>query len=102
MTGKRRAVILRPSLSAGGSVEAQELVRRLAAHKAQDQPPALRGALFQAYFVRWWNLLSLAVQRAVAQSLLGCEAPPGSMVPGPGLEELLTLDAELPAPSRLA
>ncbi len=75
-------------------------VLRLAANKARDQPPALRGALFQAYFVRWWALLSMAVQRAVAQSLLSYEMP-GALVPMPGLEELLTLDGELPPASRL-
>ena len=60
----------------------------------------LRGSFFQAYFRRWWGLLSVAVQSAVARNLLGVDYP-AAQVPLPGLEELLSPEWEYPAPSRL-
>ena len=93
-------LVLASELGGRFSDEGRELVLRLAQEKSRNQPPALRGSLLQAYFRRWWGLLSIAVQRAVAQNLLGV-VELGSLAPLPGLEELLSLEAELPPASRL-
>jgi len=47
-----------------------ELIRNLAAHKASKVPPELRAKTRQRWERRWWAMLSVAVQDAVAASLL--------------------------------
>ena len=51
-------------------------VEQLAKYKASGQPLHLRRATEYAYYKRWWSLLSVAAQRAVALSLIevDCEA----------------------------
>ena len=52
------------------SEEATELVRLLAKGKAKNQHPLLRRSAELAWHDRWWSLLGVAVQDALAASLL--------------------------------
>ena len=49
---------------------AGDLVRRLAEHKAANENPVLRRATQRAWEDRWWSLLGVAAQGALAASLL--------------------------------
>ena len=49
------------------------LVRALAKHKASHSPPLLRKASQLAWADRWWALLGVTSQRALAASLLAAE-----------------------------
>ena len=52
------------------SDDALELLRELVALKAAQAQPLLRGAAAAAWTTRWWNLLSVGVQRACSETLL--------------------------------
>ena len=82
------------------SAEAVDLVRQLARHRASEQPPPLRRSFHVILWRRWWGMLSMAVQRAVACNLQGSAWPAVRAFPLPDLEELLTC-LESPIPSRL-
>ena len=82
------------------SPECGDLVSRLVEHKASQQPAPLRGSFRVILHRRWWGLLSVAVQRAVAYNLAGADWPGSGLKELPGLEELLTY-VEAPLPSRL-
>ena len=49
------------------------MVSELAKHKASAEPFRLRRAAEFAWHARWWSLLSVSAQRAVAASLLAVE-----------------------------
>ena len=55
------------------SAECLELVKHLAARKTDEAPVLLRESLRSAWAARWWGLLSVAAQDALAGSL--AEAP---------------------------
>ena len=55
--------------SSAEQVEASALVRDLACLKAREAPFVLRAAAKQAWSRRWWGLLSVGTQRAVAEAL---------------------------------
>ena len=65
------------------SEECSDLVRRLVEHRAGQQPQPLRGSFHVILTRRWWALLSVAVQRAVAANLVGAEWPACGLVPLP-------------------
>ena len=76
----------------------------LAKHKARSAPQLLRGAARAAWHHRWWGLLSVAAQRALAITLSGegtlaLGGPSGS--DDPPLAEVLELAQEGPPVSRL-
>jgi len=50
--------------------DAVRLVRELAALKARQAPPLLRGCAQHAWSNRWWSLVGVGAQRAVAEALL--------------------------------
>ena len=50
--------------------DAVRIVRELAALKARQAPPLLRGCAQHAWSNRWWSLIGVGVQRAIAESLL--------------------------------
>ena len=50
--------------------DAIHIVRELAQLKAQQAPPKLRGCAHHAWANRWWSLIGVGVQRAIAESLL--------------------------------
>ena len=68
---------------------ALQLVRLLAKHKVHDTPPVLKKSAELAWKDRWWTTLGVAVQNAVASSIL---APPTN---GKVLENLLSTTPEL-------
>ena len=77
------------------------LVRQLAEERSSKAPPKLRRSTARAWEARWWGMLSVAVQNALASTLVddaphllhGCEGD------GPPLGILL--HGEAPAVSRL-
>ena len=76
------------------------LVRTLAEEKSAGAPPRLRRTTARAWEARWWGMLAVAVQNAVASTLVD-DAPHllhGWEGSGPPLGELLHGDA--PAESR--
>ena len=97
-----RIVFLTLACEVGGrfSSECGDLVKRLVEHKASQQPEPLRGSFRVILHRRWWGLLSVAVQRAVAGNLAGADWPCLGAFELPGLEELLT-HVDAPMPSRL-
>ena len=52
------------------SPEAVDLVQELVALKAQEAPPSMRGCAKAAWSQRWWAVISVGVQRAIAEALL--------------------------------
>ena len=49
--------------------------------KAQEAPPLLRACARHAWSTRWWALVSVGVQRAIAEALLWHAAP--DLLPSP-------------------
>ena len=52
------------------SEDAIRIVREMAALKARQAPPLLRGCARHAWSNRWWSLIGIGVQRVIAESLL--------------------------------
>ena len=79
------------------------MVSKLIEAKTQTIAPLLRQAAALAYHRRWWGILSTALQRTVATSLL--DHPGMGSMPGPGPEpplgDLLQIAMEIPELSRL-
>ena len=50
--------------------DAVSVMRELAALKAKQAPPLLRACARHAWSERWWGLIGVGVQRAVAEALL--------------------------------
>ena len=69
-----RLVVLACEIGGRWSPTCIELVRHLASYKARAAPLVLRGPLRQAWAARWWSLLSVAAQDALAVSLSGSPA----------------------------
>ena len=84
------------------NADAVKLVQRLVALRAHRAPPAVRASAKAAWARRWWSVLSVAVQQAVAHTALGrARAMPGPAHTGaPALDEVLHL-ADPDGPSRL-
>ena len=80
--------------------EAVSLVLELATEAAGRQAPMLRRSFRLIYHRRWWGLLSIAVQRAVARNLLGFDGLEATVYGMPSFETLLSL-VEAPLISRL-
>ena len=64
-----RLVVLACETGGRWSSTCRALVRDLASAKARDAPEVLRGSLFYGWVSRWWALLSMAQQTALAASL---------------------------------
>ena len=98
-----RLMVLASEVGGRWSDTSLDFVRRLAAAKAAGAPPPLREATATALQARWWALLAVATQNALAATLLG-DAPHllhGNPAEEEPLGRLLLEGAEAPAPSRL-
>ena len=69
--------------------------------KAQHLGDADARAFKMVYFRRWWGILSIAVQRAVALNLQGGDWTPSIALAQPSEEELLCTTIVPPLESRL-
>lgn len=80
-SGSRRCHLLILGLEVGGrwGEEAADFLRALAHARARTAPALLRSAAVQAYVHRWAGLLSVAAQRALAETLLEL---PAAAAPG--------------------
>ena len=102
-SGVVRLVVVAGEVGGRWSDTTAWLLRRLAEAKAADAPRALRKATALALERRWWNLLAVATQDALAATLLH-DAPHllhGAPAKAPPLGDLLLDSGETPAPSRL-
>ena len=52
------------------SEDAISTMRELAALKARQAPPLLRGCARHAWSNRWWSIIGVGTQRAIAEALL--------------------------------
>ena len=64
--------------------DATHLIRELVALKAREAPTSMRGCARYAWSNRWWALVSVGVQRAVAEALLRHSGP--DLQPSPAVE----------------
>ena len=83
------------------SEECLDLIHRLVTLKAQRSGEADGRLIKLLYSRRWWCILSLAAQRAVASNLLGGDWAPLFCVVAPSDEELLSSAVFPPAESRM-
>ena len=101
--GPQQLVVLGSEVGGRWNTEAQRFLRDLLRVRAQRAPPALRPAARAGWTRRWWGMLSVAVQQAVATTALG-RAWPAPLHPhqrdAPPLERVLELAAPA-GPSRL-
>ena len=100
--GPQRLVVLAAEVGGRWSDECQQFLRTLLRLRVQRAPPPLRASAAQGWARRWWSVLSVALQRAVASSALGV----WTMPPLPGAPDALPLGdvldlATASAPSRL-
>ena len=63
--------------------DAVELLRELVALKAREAPPALRGRAAHTWANRWWSIVTVGTQRAVAESLIRHGGVDLQATPGP-------------------
>jgi hypothetical protein len=99
-----RLVVVAVEVGGRGGPDARQLIRALARERSTEAPPWVRAAACAGWTARWDAVVAVAVQRALATSLL--ELPPaGDTLTGtpPDLPDLLADTRwELPAgPSRL-
>ena len=106
LTAARRCRLVVVAVEVGGrwGPDARQLIRALARERSTEAPPWVRAAACAGWTARWAAVVAVAVQRALATSLL--ELPPaGDTLTGtpPDLPDLLADTRwELPAgPSRL-
>ena len=69
--GPQRLVVLAAEVGGRWGEECQRFVRQLLRLRVQRAPATLRATAAQGWARRWWGLLSVAVQRAVASTALG-------------------------------
>ena len=99
-----RLLVLGSEVGGRWSDDAQYLVAVLARHKAQSAPRMLQGAARVAWAARWWGLLGVAAQSALACTLcgegVGAFGGPAGQEAVP-LEDALDSCGARPIPSRL-
>ena len=83
------------------STDVFNLVKDLVRLKAAPEHPLLRRAAQLAWTRRWWSVLSIGVQTAAADCILGCDSPPNAYGSIPTLSSVLPLAEIPPDPSRL-
>ena len=82
--------------------DVHRLVKDLVKLKTVGVHPLLRRAAALAYTRRWWSLLSVGVQTAAVDCILGRDSPPGVHGTVPSLANVLTMADVPPEPSRMA
>ena len=101
--GPQRLLVLGSEVGGRWNGEAARFVRDLVRVRAHRAPPAVRTAAAAGWSRRWWGMLAVAVQQAVASTAPGCAwpAPPHpNRLAEPPLESVLDL-APPAGPARL-
>ena len=98
--GPQRLVVLAAEVGGRWSDECPQFLRTLLRLRVQRAPPPLRAAAAQGWARRWWSVLSVALQRAVASSALGVWTMPP--LPSQSCAHNLSDDDTAPTPSLLA
>ena len=88
-SGNARFIVLGSEVFGRWCPEAATLVRDLANLKAREAPLMLRGAARLAWSRRWWGLITVGTQRAVAEALLARAGP--DLVPSSPAQHTPTL-----------
>jgi len=83
------------------SEECVDLVRKLVDFKARGVSVDDSQLFKLIYWRRWWGILSMATQRAVAMNLLGGDWAPTIAFHTPSNEELLCTTIPAPSESRM-
>ena len=99
-----RLIVLGCEVGGRWNDEALGFVRRLARLRAAQAPPLLRQSVAAAYSRRWWCLLGVAVQDALASTALGLPSGPlagCADTGGPYDADVVALHGAPSAPSRL-
>ena len=94
--GPQRLVVLGSEIGGRWNDGSQRLVRDLVRQRALRAPPAVRSAAAAGWARRWWGALSVAIQLAVASTVLGRPwpaAPQQGPSDGPSLDRVLDLAA---------
>ena len=73
--GPQKLVVLGSEVGGRFNGDAHRLVRDLVRLRSYRAPPALRAAAASGWTRRWWGMLSVAVQQAVASTALGQRGP---------------------------
>ena len=98
---RHKFLVLGTEVGGRFSVECVELVHKLIEFKARHLSDE-ESQLFKAiYSRRWWGILSVATQRAVAMNLLGGNWAPTIALYTPSSEELLCATIATPNESRM-
>ena len=100
-TARHKFLVLSTEVGGRFSSECVDLVRQLVNLKAQQTSADDCKLLRLVYFRRWWGILSIAAQRAVALNLLGGDWAPAIAWHAPSDEELLCATIVPPSASRL-
>ena len=102
--GGTRLVVLGCEVGGCWNDEARRFVSRLAHLRAAQAPPLLRHAVRASFMRRWWGLLSVAVQDALAATTLGLPLGPLSgcaPASAPYDADVVTLHGTATTPCRL-
>ena len=103
--GRARLLVLGCEVGGRWDPEALAVLRTMAEHKSEQATALLRRSACLAWHRRWLSLLSVAAQRALAETLLRPGSPHLEERDAlePPLGELLPMErlAEAPEPSRL-
>ena len=73
--GPQRLLVLGSEVGGRWNGEAPSVVRDFVRVRAHRAPPAVRSAASAGWSRRWWGMLAVAVQQAVASTALGCACP---------------------------
>ena len=100
-TARHKFLVLGSEVGGRFSEECVDLVKKLVVLKTRSAPLESSKVLKLIYFRRWWGILSVAVQRAVAMNLLGGDWAPAMSLWPPTEEELLCATVVPPAETRM-
>ena len=100
-TARHKFLALGSEVGGRFSEECIDLVKQLLTLKTQFAPAEVSNLLKPLYFRRWWGILSVAVQRAVAMNLLGGDWAPAIALCPPPEEELLCATVVPPTGTRM-
>ena len=100
-SARHKFLVLASEVGGRFSEECVNLVPQLVNNKASNLSASDSKLFRLAYTRRWWGILSMAVQRAVAANLLGGSWMPACDWCEPSEEELLTVGTIPPPDSRL-
>ena len=93
---RRIFLVLASEIGGRCSPECHDFLSQMLREKVRSQPGPLRNTMKLAFHPRWYEILSIAIQRAVTSNLIGEQWQLPTVFPMPGIEEILSAaDAEV-------